>query len=117
MARRARFRNALIHSYEPSGKSTAQVQRANLEKFLAYPKKDESRPTVLKITYSDGFTAQAMQLDASFLRDYHLYSEIHFLESPVNQDMQRNTLKHSRRQTSWALTSALNISSPPMTQF
>ena len=37
-----------IHSYEPSGKSTPQVRRANLEKFLASAKKDRSRPTVLE---------------------------------------------------------------------
>ena len=84
-----------IHSYEPSGKSTPQVRRANLEKFLASAKKDEARPTVLKMAYSGWIsTAQAMQLDASFLRDYHLYSEIHFLESPVNQDKQRDTFKY-----------------------
>jgi 5-methylthioadenosine/S-adenosylhomocysteine deaminase len=84
-----------IHSYEPSGKSTPQVRRANLEKFLASAKKDEARPTVLKMAYSGWITTpQAMQLDASFLRDYHLYSEIHFLESPVNQDKQRDTFKY-----------------------
>lgn len=84
-----------IHSYEPSGKSTPQVRRANLEKFLAYAKKEQSRPTVLKMAYSGWITtAQAMQLDASFLRDYHLYSEIHFLESPVNQEAQRATFKY-----------------------
>ena len=84
-----------IHSYEPSGKSTPQVRRANLEKFLASTKKDQARPTVLKMAYSGWIsTAQAMQLDASFLRDYHLYSEIHFLESPVNQDKQRDTFKY-----------------------
>ena len=69
-----------IHSYEPSGKSTPQVRRANLEKFLASARKDAARPTVLKMAYSGWITTpQAMQLDASFLRDYHLYSEIHFL--------------------------------------
>jgi 5-methylthioadenosine/S-adenosylhomocysteine deaminase len=84
-----------IHSYEPSGKSTPQVRRANLEKFLTSAKKDEARPTVLKMAYSGWIsTAQAMLLDASFLRDYHLYSEIHFLESPVNQDKQRDTFKY-----------------------
>jgi 5-methylthioadenosine/S-adenosylhomocysteine deaminase len=84
-----------IHSYEPSGKSTAQVRRENLEKFLAFAKKDESQPTVLRMAYSGWITTpQAMQLDASFLRDYHLYSEIHFLESPVNQEKQRDTFKY-----------------------
>jgi 5-methylthioadenosine/S-adenosylhomocysteine deaminase len=84
-----------IHSYEPSGKSTPQVRRANLEKFLAYARKDQSRPAVLKMAYSGWITtAEAMQLDASFFRDYHLYSEIHFLESPVNQDAQRATFKY-----------------------
>ena len=54
-----------------------------------------SRPTVLKMAYSGWIsTPQAMQLDASFLRDYHLYSEIHFLESPVNQEKQRDTFKY-----------------------
>jgi 5-methylthioadenosine/S-adenosylhomocysteine deaminase len=84
-----------IHSYEPSGKSTAEVRRANLEKFLAYAKKDMPRPTVLKMAYSGWITTpQALQLDASFLRDYHLYSEIHYLESPVNQQAQRDTFKY-----------------------
>jgi 5-methylthioadenosine/S-adenosylhomocysteine deaminase len=84
-----------IHSYEPSGKSTAPVRRANLEKFLAFAKKDSSRPTVLKMAYSGWITtAEAMQLDASFLRDYHLYSEIHFLESPVNQQAQRAAFQY-----------------------
>jgi cytosine/adenosine deaminase-related metal-dependent hydrolase len=84
-----------IHSYEPSGKSTPEVRRANLEKFLAYAKNDMSRPTVLKMAYSGWVTTpQALLLDASFLRDYHLYSEIHFLESPVNQQAQRDTFKY-----------------------
>jgi 5-methylthioadenosine/S-adenosylhomocysteine deaminase len=81
-----------IHSYEPSGKSTPDVRRANLEKFLASAKKDMARPTVLRMAYSGWITTQdAMQPYASFLRDYHLYSEIHFLESPVNQEDQRKT--------------------------
>jgi 5-methylthioadenosine/S-adenosylhomocysteine deaminase len=84
-----------IHSYEPSGKSTPQVRRANLEKFLASAKKDNSRPTVLKMAYSGWITTpDAVQRDASYLRDYHLYSEIHFLESPVNQEAQRATFKY-----------------------
>jgi 5-methylthioadenosine/S-adenosylhomocysteine deaminase len=84
-----------IHSYEPSGKSTAKVRRANLEKFLTFAQKDMSRPTVLKMAYSGWVTTpEAMQLDASFFRDYHLYSEIHFLESPVNQEKQRDTFKY-----------------------
>jgi len=84
-----------IHSYEPSGNSTPQVRRANLEKFLAYARKDMSRPTVLKMAYSGWVTTpQALQLDASFMHDYHLYSEIHYLESPVNQQAQRDTFKY-----------------------
>ncbi len=84
-----------IHSYEPSGNSTPALRRANLEKFLAYAKANLSRPTVLKMAYSGWVTSpQAMLLDASFLRDYHLYSEIHFLESPVNQEKQRETFKY-----------------------
>jgi 5-methylthioadenosine/S-adenosylhomocysteine deaminase len=84
-----------IHSYEPSGKSTAEVRRANLVKFLTYARKDMSRPTVLKMAYSGWITTpQALVLDASFLRDYHLYSEIHFLESPVNQEAQRATFQY-----------------------
>ena len=84
-----------IHSYEPSGNSTPEVRRANLEKFLAYAKKDAGRPTVLRMAYSGWITtAKSLQLDASFLRDYHLYSEIHFLESPVNQDAQRDTFQY-----------------------
>ena len=84
-----------IHSYEPSGKSTPQVRRANLVKFLHFAKPDMSRPTVLKMAYSGWMTTpQAIQLDASFLRDYHLYSEIHFLESPVNQAQQRATFQY-----------------------
>jgi cytosine/adenosine deaminase-related metal-dependent hydrolase len=83
-----------VHSYEPSGKSTPAVRRANLEKFLAYAKPDESRPTVLRMAYSGWITTpEALKLDASFWRDYHLYSEIHYLESPVNQQMQRDTFK------------------------
>ncbi len=39
-------------------------------------------------------TPQAIKLDASFIRDYHLYSEIHFLESPVNQQAQRDTFQY-----------------------
>ena len=84
-----------IHSYEPSGNSTPEVRRANLEKFLAYAKKDMGRPTVLKMAYSGWITTpQAIKLDASFMRDYHLYSEIHFLESPVNQQAQRDTFQY-----------------------
>jgi 5-methylthioadenosine/S-adenosylhomocysteine deaminase len=84
-----------IHSYEPSGNSRPEVRRANLEKFLAYVKKDMGRPTVLKMAYSGWITTpQAIKLDASFMRDYHLYSEIHFLESPVNQQAQRDTFQY-----------------------
>lgn len=84
-----------IHSYEPSGKSTPAVRRANLERFLAFAKPNESRPTVLRMAYSGWITTpEALMLDASFLRDYHLYSEIHYLESPVNQQMQRDTFKY-----------------------
>jgi 5-methylthioadenosine/S-adenosylhomocysteine deaminase len=84
-----------IHSYEPSGNSTPAVRRANLEKFLAYAKKDMGRPTVLRMAYSGWITTpQALQLDASFFRDYHLYSEIHYLESPVNQQAQRDNFKY-----------------------
>ncbi len=84
-----------IHSYEPSGKSTPAVRRANLEKFLAYAKPNQSRPTVLRMAYSGWITTpEALNLDASFMRDYHLYSEIHYLESPVNQQMQRDTFKY-----------------------
>jgi 5-methylthioadenosine/S-adenosylhomocysteine deaminase len=84
-----------IHSYEPSGKSTPEIRRANLEKFLAVARKNMSRPTVLQMAYSGWIsTPQAFQLDASFLRKYHLSMEIHFLESPVNQQMQRDTFKY-----------------------
>ena len=84
-----------IHSYEPSGNSTPEVRRTNLEKFLAYAKKDMGRPTVLKMAYSGWITTEpTLRLDASFMRDYHLYSEIHFLESPVNQQAQRDTFKY-----------------------
>ena len=84
-----------IHSYEPSGKSTPEVRRANLVKFLASAKPAMARPTVLRMAYSGWITTpQAVQLDASFLRDYHLYSEIHFLESPVNQEAQRATFAY-----------------------
>jgi 5-methylthioadenosine/S-adenosylhomocysteine deaminase len=84
-----------IHSYEPSGKSTEDVRRANLEKFLASAKKDMARPTVLRMAYSGWITTrEGMQPYASFLRDYHLYSEIHFLESPVNQEDQRKTFAY-----------------------
>jgi 5-methylthioadenosine/S-adenosylhomocysteine deaminase len=84
-----------IHSYEPSGHSTPEVRRANLEKFLAYAKKDMGRPTVLRMAYSGWITTpQAIKLDASFMRDYRLYSEIHFLESPVNQQAQRDTFQY-----------------------
>lgn len=81
-----------VHSYEPSGNSNADVRRANLVKFLNYAHKEESRPTVLRMAYSGWIrTPEAMQVDSAFLRDYHLYSEIHFLESPVNQEAQRAT--------------------------
>ena len=84
-----------IHSYEPSGNSTPAVRRANLEKFLAYARPNESRPTVLRMAYSGWITTpETLMLDASFLREYHLYSEIHYLESPVNQQMQRDTFKY-----------------------
>jgi 5-methylthioadenosine/S-adenosylhomocysteine deaminase len=84
-----------IHSYEPSGISTPEVRRSNLEKFLAYAKRDMGRPTVLKMAYSGWITTpQAIKLDASFMRDYHLYSEIHFLESPLNQQAQRDTFQY-----------------------
>jgi len=84
-----------IHSYEPSGNSTPEVRRTNLEKFLAYAKKDMGRPTVLKMAYSGWITTEpTLRLDASFMRDYHLYSEIHFLESPVNQQAQRDTFQY-----------------------
>jgi 5-methylthioadenosine/S-adenosylhomocysteine deaminase len=84
-----------IHSYEPSGQSTVEVRRANLVKFLNFAKPEMSRPTVLKMAYSGWIrTPEAMQLDASFFRDYHLYSEIHFLESPVNQEKQRATFQY-----------------------
>jgi 5-methylthioadenosine/S-adenosylhomocysteine deaminase len=84
-----------IHSYEPSIKPTPEVRRANLVKFLAYAKPDMSRPTVLKMAYSGWITSpEAFQVDASFLREYHLYSEIHFLESPVNQEDQRKTFAY-----------------------
>jgi 5-methylthioadenosine/S-adenosylhomocysteine deaminase len=83
-----------VHSYEPSGNSTPAVRRANLEKFLAYAKPYQSRPTVLRMAYSGWITTpEALKLDASFWRDYHLYSEIHYLESPVNQQIQRDTFK------------------------
>ena len=48
-----------IHSYEPSGKSTAEVRRANLKKFLAFANKDMSSPTVLKMAYSGWVTTAA----------------------------------------------------------
>ena len=84
-----------IHSYEPSGTSAPAVRRANLEKFLAYAKPSESRPTVLRMAYSGWIrTPEDLMLDASFLRDYHLYSEIHYLESPVNQQLQRDTFRY-----------------------
>ena len=84
-----------VHSYEPSGSSTPAVRRANLVKFLTYAKKDMSQPTVLRMAYSGWITTpEAIKLDASFFRDYHLYSEIHFLESPVNQEAQRKTFAY-----------------------
>jgi len=84
-----------IHSYEPSGNSTPKVKQANLEKFLAYAKKDISHPTVLKMAYSGWIkNLQSFKLDASFMHDYNLYSQIHFLESPVNAQMQRNTFQY-----------------------
>jgi 5-methylthioadenosine/S-adenosylhomocysteine deaminase len=84
-----------IHSYEPSGKSTPAIRRANLQKFLAFARNGTFRPTFLRMAYSGWVTTpEAMQLDASFFRDYHLYSEIHFLESPVNQEQQRATFRY-----------------------
>jgi cytosine/adenosine deaminase-related metal-dependent hydrolase len=84
-----------IHSYEPAKNSTFKVRKANLEKFLAYSKKDISNPQVLKLAYS-GWIIQpkAFMIDAELIRNYNLYSEIHYLESPVNKQMQRDTFKY-----------------------
>jgi cytosine/adenosine deaminase-related metal-dependent hydrolase len=86
-----------IHSFEPAEGSSLKERNANLEKFLAYVKKDMSRPTVLKLAYSGWLREpQAFKWDASLLHKNHLYSEIHFLESPVNKKMQQEAFKYVR---------------------
>lgn len=84
-----------IHSYEPSGDSSLKTRRENLEKFLAFAQKDTSQPNVLKMAYSGWITSSKdFKRDAAFTRKYSLAMEIHFLESPVNVQMQRDTFKY-----------------------
>lgn len=84
-----------IHSYEPSGTSTPEVRRAHLMKFLATAKKDQSRPTVLRLAYSGWFTSpEAFAVDMNLVREFRLYSEMHFLESPVHQEAQRENFQY-----------------------
>lgn len=84
-----------IHSYEPSGDSSTRVRRENLEKFLFFTQKDASQPNVLKMAYSGWITTpEAFKRDAAFTRKYSLSMEIHFLESPINVQMQRDTFKY-----------------------
>lgn len=54
-----------------------------------------SQPNVLKMAYSGWLTTQeAFKRDASYSREYSLAMEIHFLESPFNVKMQRDTFKY-----------------------
>lgn len=87
-----------IHSYEPSGNLSSKMKRTNLETFLNYVKKDSANPTVLKLAYSGWLIEpETFMTDATFMRDYKLYSQIHFLESPVNIKMQRDTFQHIKK--------------------
>ena len=84
-----------IHSYEPSGDSSPKIRSENLEKFLSFAKKDIAQPNVLKLAYSGWVTtAEEFKRDADYTRKYSLAMEIHFLESPVNTQMQRDTFKY-----------------------
>lgn len=81
-----------IHSYEPAGNTAEKERRENLEKFLKYIESDKDKPTVLKLAYSGWLNRPVnFQIDAKLIHDYKLYSEIHYLESPVNVDMQQKT--------------------------
>lgn len=81
-----------IHSYEPAGDTNPAQRRSNLEKFLKYIDPDKDKPTVLKVAYSGWLNRPVnFQHDAKLIHDYKLYSEIHFLESPVNVGLQQKS--------------------------
>jgi cytosine/adenosine deaminase-related metal-dependent hydrolase len=84
-----------IHSFHAAKDSSFDERKANLERFLDNAKKDISRSTVLKLAYSVWVREpQTLKWDASLIHNKHLYSEIHFLESPVNKQMQQETFKY-----------------------
>jgi len=86
-----------IHSFEPAEGSSLQERRANLETLLTRAQKDSAKPTVLKLAYSGWLfrnSPQIFQWDVSLIKQHHLYSEIHFLESPVNKSLQQEAFKY-----------------------
>jgi cytosine/adenosine deaminase-related metal-dependent hydrolase len=86
-----------IHSFEPAADSSLKDRTANLESFLTHAKKDISRPTVLKLAYSGWLRKpEEFKWDAMLLHKHQLYSEIHFLESPVNKKIQQDAFRYIR---------------------
>ena len=84
-----------IHSFEPQEGASFEERKANLETFLEDAKKDSTRPTVLRMAYSGWLRKpEAFKWDANLTQQHHLYSEIHFLESPVNKKMQQDAFKY-----------------------
>ena len=85
-----------IHSFEPMHEASLEERTTNLESFLFHAKKDMSRSTVLKLAYSSWLyqKPEEFKWDATLVHKHHLYSEVHYLESPVNKKMQQYTFKY-----------------------
>lgn len=85
-----------IHSFEHIDVASLEERTNNLESFLSSAKKDLHRPTVLKLAYSGWLNQkpEGFKWDAALVHKHHLYSEIHYLESPVNKKMQQETFKY-----------------------
>lgn len=84
-----------IHSFEPAPQSSLEDRIANLESFLVNAKKDMSRLTVLKPAYSGWIGGpQEFKWDAALIHQHQLYSQFHFLESPINKEAQQATFEY-----------------------
>jgi len=84
-----------IHSYELSGDVSAAEHEAAFAKFYEFTQKDAANPQVLRLALSGWISSpRDLAIQAGLIRKYHLYSEIHYLESPANVAAQQANFKY-----------------------
>jgi cytosine/adenosine deaminase-related metal-dependent hydrolase len=74
--------------YNTNSKYTEQVNHDHLRDFIAYAKKQEGNPIYLGFSLAGGglvYGPEQAAMEARFIKEFHLFSQHHYLEPPETQ--------------------------------